>query len=52
MSRLGSLWSKIEGSNHADCDSSNQQFFTHGTFLPSGDAPTRVRTVGASWVFQ
>jgi hypothetical protein len=35
MSRLGRLWSKIEGSNRANCDSSNQQF-THGTFLSSG----------------
>jgi hypothetical protein len=35
MSRLGRLWSEIEGSNRANCDSSNQQF-THGTFLPSG----------------
>jgi hypothetical protein len=35
MSRLGRLWSKIEGSNGANCDSSNQQF-THGTLLSSG----------------
>jgi hypothetical protein len=33
MSRLGRLWSKIEGSNRANCDSSNQQF-THGTLSP------------------
>jgi len=35
MSRLGRLWSESEGSNRANCDSSNQQF-SHGTFLPSG----------------
>ena len=33
MSRLGRLWNEIEGSNRANCDSSNQQF-GHGTFLP------------------
>ena len=32
MSRLRRLWSKIEGRNRANCDSSNQQF-SHGTFL-------------------
>ena len=32
MSRLGRLWSEIEGCNRANCDSSNQQF-THRTLL-------------------
>jgi hypothetical protein len=36
MSRLGQLWSKIEGSNRANCDSSNQQFI-HGALLSSND---------------
>jgi hypothetical protein len=30
VSRLGRLWSKIEGSNRANCDSSNQQFPDYG----------------------
>jgi hypothetical protein len=32
MSRLGRLWKKIEGSDRADRNSSNQQF-THDTLL-------------------